>query len=175
MANPVAPPHLAGVGAQQVRRLYRIARCACAATRWARCTDPEHRVGDLEHAELLDRLGEVDLDAVVEAAARSRHSRSTASATTTSTSPASSPSAAPPAWYRNVRKNDTSTGLPVERVGRAARQLSRSLQRAGLGLVRDRRAQRQGRRDRTSSASTAATTTPTPISTRPTTTACRCA
>ena len=58
--------------------------------------------------------------------------------------------------------------LPVERVGRAARQLSRPLQPAGVAVVRDRRAQRQGRRRSISSATTAATTTPTPISTRPT-------
>ena len=72
MANPVAPPHLADFGAQQVRRLLG-SRAAPARSRDGRADRSEHRVGDLEHAELLDRFGEVDLDAVVEAAARSRH------------------------------------------------------------------------------------------------------
>ena len=52
-------------------------------------TDPNTASVDLEHADLRDRLGEVDLDAVVEAAARESAPRSTASATTTSISPAS--------------------------------------------------------------------------------------
>ena len=34
--QPGRPPDVAGVGAQQVRRLHRTARCACAATPWAR-------------------------------------------------------------------------------------------------------------------------------------------
>ena len=143
MANPIAPPDVAGLGAQQVRRLHG-SRAASARPRDGRADRSQHRVGDLEHAAVRDRFGEVDLDAVVEAAARGRRSRSTASTTTTCISPASTPSAAPPEWYRNVRKNDTSTELPLERVERAARQLSRSLQPPGIALVRDRRAQRQG-------------------------------
>ena len=41
--QPGGPPHLAGIRAQQVRGLHRIARCACAVTRWARSPIPTPR------------------------------------------------------------------------------------------------------------------------------------
>ena len=129
MDNPVVRLTWQMSRAQQVRGLHG-PRPAPARPRDELADRSEHGVGGLEHADLRDRLGQVDLDGVVDGSCSRTASRSTASATTTCISPASSPTAARAAWYRNVRKNDTSTGPAVERVERAARQLSRPLQPA---------------------------------------------
>ena len=77
------------------------------------------------------------------------------------------------AWYRNVRKNDTSTGFLWNA---SSAQLGNYPDRynfqGALSYVTGAHNIKVGV-DRTSGASTAATTTPTPISTRPTTTARR--
>ena len=69
--QPGRPPDVAGVRAQQVRRLHG-PRAAPARPRDGLAHRPAHRVGDLEHADVRHRLAQVDLDAVVEAAARDR-------------------------------------------------------------------------------------------------------
>ena len=78
------------------------------------------------------------------------------------------------AWYRNVRKDDTSTGLLWNA---SSAQLGNYPDRYNLQSAASYVtgiAQLQGRRDVLSGATTAATTTPTPICIRPTTTARRC-
>ena len=131
-----------------------------------------HRVGDLEHADVRDRLGQVDLDAVVEAAARDRllvqpralrqpvsarrarrarhRRRGIATCARTTPAPASC----------GTRRARSSATIPIATTSRARSRTSPA-----------RTTSRSARR--ISSARTAATTTPTPISTRPTTTACR--
>jgi hypothetical protein len=138
-------PHLADLGAQQVRRLHG-SRAAPARPRHGRADRSEHRVGDLEHAAVHDRIGEVDRRRCRRSCCSRPGSRSIASTTTTCISPASTPSAARPEWYRNVRKDDTSTGYLWNA---SSAQLGNYPDRfvSRVALVRDRRAQHQVRRD----------------------------
>ena len=172
--QPDRPPDLADVAAQQVRGLHG-PRDAPARPRDGRLTDPATGVGRVAHADLRDRLGQVDVDGVVEAAASRPASRSTASATTTSTRTAST-SRTPHAGLVRRRAQERQQHRPaVERVERAARQLPRQVQR-------DRRRCRTSPARTTSrsassgcsGARTGAGTPRTPISTRSTTTARRC-
>ena len=107
---------------------------------------PEHRVGDLEHAELRDRLAEVDLDAVVEAAARGRHL----------VQPRALRQPLPARHLRRARhrrrgtatsrKDDTSTGFLWNASSAQLGNYPDRYNVQGGALVRDRRAQREGRR-----------------------------
>ena len=117
------------------------------------------------------RLDQVDLDRCRRSCCSRPASRSTASATTTCISPASSPSAAPMPGIATSRKNDTSTGLLWNASSAQLGNYPDRYNFQGALVVRHRRAQRQGRRVVSVGLRTAATTTPTPISTRPTTTA----
>ena len=87
--QPDRPPHLAGLAAQQVRGVQR-PRDAAARPRDDGADRPGDRLGGLAHADLRDRLGEVDLDRDAAAARSKAASRSTASATTTCIRTASS-------------------------------------------------------------------------------------
>ena len=79
-----------------------------------------------------------------------------------------------PGWYAGARKSDNSTGRAVERVERAAGQLSRQVQRDRGGVVRHRLAQHQGRLRRSVGTVPTAGTRRTRTSIRSTTTARRC-
>ena len=109
-------------------------------------TDPNTASVIWNTPDLRDRLDEVDLDAVVEAAARSRHV--VQSRALRQPVPARHLAERGTAdWYRNVRKDDTSTGYLWNASGAQLGNYPDRYQLPGLDLVRDRRAQRQGRRD----------------------------
>ena len=70
----------------------------------------EHRVGGLAHADVRHRLGQVDVDGVVEAAARNRLLVQPR-ALRQRLSAGHRPAAARRGWYAGARKSDNSTGL----------------------------------------------------------------
>ena len=142
--QPGRPPDLAGVAAQQVRGLHG-PRAAPARPRDGQPDRHQHRVGGVAHADVRDRLGQVDVDGVVEAAASRPASRSTASATTTSISPASTSLRQRRRWYAGARKSDNSTGLLWNASSAQLGNYPDKYNVIGGGLVRDRLAQRQGR------------------------------
>ena len=134
---------------------------------------PAHRLGRVEHADLRHRLGQVDLDGLVEPAARGRllvQPRALRQPL-----PGRHPRRARHAGVvpQRAQERHSAPASCGTRRRRSSATIPTATPRCVGALVRHRLAHRQGRRPSTAGASTAATTTPTPTSTRPTPTACR--
>ena len=129
MDNPVVAPHLADVAAQQVRGLHG-PRDAPARPRDGRAHRSDDRLGRVAHADLRDRLGEVDVDGVVEAAASKRGFSFNRERYDNLYQHGICAERGTAAWYRNVAQERQQHAAAVERVERAAGQLPGPLQRA---------------------------------------------